>query len=388
MSVTNKDTNGTGKLWTTEYWCICISHLLLSVSLYILWPVLPSWWMATYHTTPLQTGCMMASFGIGLFLLGPTYAYVTDKYGHKSIYMLSLLLITTATMGFWMVSGVLYMVMLRLMQGMMYGMAFMASGSTLVIDITQSPQRTNANYNFSWFGRFALSIGPLTGLILYECYSMETVVTVSCVLGILAMVCVVPIHILWRAPLSLPKFSKDRFWLSRGWLLFINLLLVSIPTGVLLACITSYEFYALLMVGFFLSLLAIQFAFSRADIRAEVVCGLILYGFAILLLLFHQETTAFYTSAILVGMGIGLIVPRTLLFFIRMSEHCERGTANTTEAFAWELGISLGFLTGFLLSRMEAGHQSCYYTILVSLAMALALYLTCTHAWYMKHKVR
>lgn len=375
------------KLWSHDFWRICMANLMLSVSLYMLWPVLPMWMMHAYGATPLQAGGVMALFGLAIFILGPTFSYVVDTYKRKSVCLLAILIVTAVTGGFWIAGGLLFIALLRILQGMMYGMAFMASGSTLVIDISKSPRRTEANGAFSWFGRFGLSIGPLAGLLLYKFCQIEIVIAVSCILGLLAFICIALVTVPFRAPLCPPVFSKDRFWLSNGWLMFLNLLLVSIPTGILLATIHSYIFYSILMVGFCLSILAARFVFVDADMRSEVVSGLILYGCAMLLQISHNKEVAFYTSAILVGLGIGLIIPRMLIFFIKLSEHCERGTANTSETFGWELGISAGFFIGYLLIDIQSA-TSAFSIVLGFLIAALALYLTATHPWYLKHKVR
>ncbi len=380
-------TNGITKLWSHDFWRICIANFMLSVSLYMLWPILPIWMMSYYGATPLQAGGIMALFGVALFILGPTFSYLVDTYKRKYICLLAILIVTAATGGFWVAGGLLFAAILRIVQGMMYGMALMASGSTLVIDIAQSPRRTEANNAFSWFGRFGLSIGPLAGLLLYESYQIKYVFIISCLLGLLSFICIAFIKIPFRAPLCPPMFSKDRFWLSNGWLMFINLLLVSIPTGILLATIHSYVFYGILMLGFWFSILAIKFVFTDADMRSEIVSGLIIYGSAMLLQITHNKEVAFYTSALFVGLGIGLIVPRILVFFIKLSEHCERGTANTSEAFGWELGISIGFFIGyFLISNQSA--FAAYGIVLIFLIIAMILYLAVTHPWYLKHKIR
>jgi len=341
----------------------------------------------SYGATPIQAGGITALFGIAIFILGPTFSHLADTYKRKSLCLLAILIVTGITGGFWIAGGLLFFAILRIAQGMMYGMALMASGSTLVIDISQSPRRTEANNAFSWFGRFGLSIGPMTGLLLYGFYHIKLVITISCILGLLSFLCVLLIKVPFRAPLCPPVFSKDRFWLSNGWLMFINLLFVSIPTGILLATIQSYVFYGILMVGFCFSILAIKFVFTDADMRSEIVSGLILYGSAMLLQITHNEEMAFYTSALLVGLGIGLIVPRILIFFIKLSEHCERGTANTSAIFGWELGISIGFFTGYLLFSNQWVF-SAYSVVLGFLIAALVLYLTGTHPWYLKHYIR
>ena len=139
-----------------------------------------------------------------------------------------------------------------------------------------------------------------------------------------------------------------------------------------------------MMVGFCIALLALRFVFLEADIRSEIVSGNILWGAALLLLLFREGTSAFYASSILIGIGIGLTTARLLVFFIKLSHHCERGSANTSFMFAWELGLGIGLFLGYTLPTAADGYRISLWI----LAIAMVLYLTFTHRWFMAHKVR
>lgn len=52
------------------------------------------------------------------------------------------------------------------------------------------------------------------------------------------------------------------------------------------------------------------------------------------------STTA--PGAVLLGIGMGLVTPEFLLMFVKLSQHCQRGTANTMHLLSWETGISIG----------------------------------------------
>jgi hypothetical protein len=43
----------------------------------------------------------------------------------------------------------------------------MVLASTLIIDVCESFQRTEANHSAGWFARFSLSLGPMLSLVLY-----------------------------------------------------------------------------------------------------------------------------------------------------------------------------------------------------------------------------
>ena len=67
--------------------------------------------------------------------------------------------------------------------------------------------------------------------------------------------------------------SLDRFLLPYGSVLFFNLLLVTMIVGLVLSLPLDVEFYAMLMGGFLLALLAQRFVFRDADLKSEIVSG-------------------------------------------------------------------------------------------------------------------
>ena len=329
------------RLWSNNMWLICLSHLLLSVSLYMLIPVLYAWLKVTFPDAgALCIGSVLAISGVATFLLGPFFNYLVDRFSRKRVCAWSIIVIAVCSAAFHWTPVLSWVIFLRIVQGMMQGVALMASGSTLAIDLTESPRRTEANNAFAWFGRLGLSLGPLLGLLLLKYFSFNTIFGVSCAIGCVAALLILMLKVPFRAPLCPPICSIDRFWLPNGWLMFIQILPVAAGFGMLLAVIRQYEFYVFMMVGFCLALIALHYVFLRADIRSEIVSGNILWGAGLLLLLFRHTNIAFYCSGALIGLGVGLTVARMLIFYIKLSQHCERGSANTSYMLAWELGLS------------------------------------------------
>lgn len=373
------------KLWSNNVWLICFSHLFLSISLYMLVPTLPIWLVQNYGADAFERGLILGISGLSIYAFGPFFNYLVDRFPRKSVCIWGILGVAFCSLGFYWAPFLLWVLILRILQGIMHGIALMASGSTLAIDLTVSPRRTDANNAFAWFGRLGLSIGPVIGLLMLHSFNFQILFVASFVIGLMAVICIWSLKVPFRAPLCPPICSIDRFWLPNGWLMLIQTILVSAGIGFLLAVISHYEFYVFMMVGFCIALLALNFVFFNADIRSEVVSGNILWGAGLLLLIYRQSTVSFYSAAILIGLGIGLTVSRILVFFIKLSHHCERGSANTTYFFSWELGIGIGLFLGCTLcSDAIVNYQVCLWL----LVLALMFYLLVTHRWFMKHKVR
>ena len=87
-----------------------------------------------------------------------------------------------------------------------------------------------------------------------------------------------------------------------------------------------------------------------------------------------------------IGLGIGLIGSRFLLFFIKLSKHCQRGTSQTTYLLSWELGLGLGLFFGYNLLDMQ---KEMILEIGIGITIIiLLLYRFYVHSWYVHHKNR
>jgi hypothetical protein len=165
--------------------------------------------------------------------------------------------------------------------------------------------------------------------------------------------------------------------------LFVNLLPVSIVAGLLLSLPVGSHFYALLMGGFLLALLAQRFVFRETEPKSEVISGFLLLLSSLLVLMFRPESP---TASVLAGLGLGLTGSRFLIFFIKLSRHCQRGTSQSTFFLCWESGIVLGLALGYACFFRQL--HSLLLVALTLIAVSLLMYLLFTHQWFMHHKNR
>ena len=91
-------------------------------------------------------------------------------------------------------------------------------------------------------------------------------------------------------------------------------------------------------------------------------------------------------TPVFVGLSAGIIGSRFLLFFIKLSRHCQRGTSQSTYFLGWETGIALGLCLGYACFYEQP--TTLIYTALGITAVALVLYHFFTHSWFLKHKNR
>lgn len=381
------------RLWHRDFWLMALANLLLTMAVYMLVPTMPRWLTQQQNFLPLEAGLAMAAFGVGLFTFGCFVSFLVQRYRRNHVCMWAILLMGALIFSlyyfdtrFCQFLEVPIILLQRFLLGATFGLAQMVLTSTLIIDTCESYQRTEANHSASWFGRFALSLGPLAGLLLDRFLGFDAVLLAA--VGCLAasLLCILLVSFPFRAPSDdISTTSLDRFFLPHGFPLYVNLQLITVAVGILLSIVFTEQFFAMMMAGFLLAILAQRFAFRDAELKSEVVTGLILMAAALLMMLTRTQHVVAFAAPTFIGFGMGLIGSRFLLFFIKLSRHCQRGTSQSTFMLGWESGIAWGLGIGIAFF-----HDDTKQALIVALGcilVALVMY-NFAHNWFVGHKNR
>ena len=357
-------------------------------------PTLPLWLFNEQNFSASQVGLSMGVFAIGLYLLGPFCSYLVQHYRRNAVCMWAVVGVAAAFGVLWYADRSRctfvmpwVIVAVRLFMGAAFGLSQMVLASTLIIDITESYQRTEANHSSSWFSRFGLSLGPLIGILFLMYADFHTMLLAGLAAIAIALLLIGGVQFPFRVPSErFSLCSTDRFLLFSSWPLWLFLLAVGLVTGMVFSLPLSAQFYGFLMVGFLLALLAQRYVFREAELKSEVVSGLLLLLAAILVILSQPAHTTDVVAAPLMGCGVGITASRLLLFFIKMSRHCQRGTSQSTCLLAWESGLSLGIGVGYAVFYVQPA-RLLYVAVGITVAL-LFVYTRILHDWFLNNKNR
>jgi MFS family permease len=382
------------RLWHRDFWLMSIANMMLSMSVYVLVPSMPVWLIETERFSAREVGFAMAVFAVGLFFFGGFCSWLVQRFRRNRICIYSIVMLIGCLSLLYYVHGLnsdklefWLIVLQRFMLGATFGLAQMVLSSTLIIDTSESDKRTEANHSAAWFSRFAMSLGPLLGLIMFNYKNFDAVLLASVFCASVAIILILTVNFPFRTPSDSYKiFSTDRFLLTNSMPLLVNLLLVSVAVGLLMSLGLSDRFYGVVMMGFLLALLAQRFVFRDAELKSEVVTGLLLIGAALLMLLTRRQAIVNFAAPLFVGFALGIIGSRFLLFFIKLSRHCQRGTSQSTFMLGWESGIAFGLGLGY--GVLQADTTRVMQVALALTIVALLLYNFFTHNWFLRHKNR
>ena len=203
-----------------------------------------------------DVGGMCASvllFWGGVCLPAPFCNYWLDAYRRKNVALWALAGIVCATVAFLFDGPQWGKWLARMMQGASYSVFQIALGSTLLLDLSDTKKRTEAAHVYYWFTRLALVFGPLSGIVVPMHYGVRLFAGVSVAFLLCAGLLVLTMRVPFRAPLEPSWCTFDRFWLPRGFRLFIPLdrsdLFRRIDVGAIPGCRILLVFGCRFLVG-------------------------------------------------------------------------------------------------------------------------------------------
>ena len=386
-------------LWHRGFWALAFANLLLSMSVFMFLPILPYWLGQYFGLSASRVALLFVIHAVGIYLLGPRCSMLVQRYRRNVVCAISILLTSLSSFVLYYLckfnpaliasldASTIYLVLavIQLVGSMFYGLSQMVLSGTLIIDVCESFQRTEANHSAAWFGRLGLALGPIAAILTAPRFGCETVLLASSVCGLIAMLLVLLTDFPFRAPEdNLKAFSTDRFFLTRGIWLFVNFMMIMIAVGIVVVNHQDMRFFVLMLGGFLISLLSQKFVFANAELKSEILSALVLIIGALLLMIFRDSDVASLAAALLTGVGVGVSATRFLLFFIKLSPHCKRGTSQSTFFLTWQSGLALGAALGIVAGQSGVG----YVVALAFVVLALLMYHFFTHTWFMNNKSR
>lgn len=320
---------------------VCAANFLLFASVYMLFPILPMGIMPQVGEVSLpQVGMVFPAFVVGMWAVGPFHAYLGDTYKRKHVLVYSTWVILASMLGYAFSDAFWKMLALAFVQGAAFGLAVTA-GITVAIDITVSARRSAGNMAYVWVARMGMLMGAGTGVLVCRMYDFRTTVYLAIAVGLLSIVFASRVYVAFRAPIGVKLCNIDRFLLVHAWVPAINLMLFAFAAGVLM-------------------------------------------------LLLWAGTPEMWVAALsAIALLVILSVPFTRMF-VKLSHHCQRGTANTTCHLAMDTGLLLGLyvacrMGGFSISRPES---EMMYWAAAAVILAVLFLVSITLSYYKRYRVR
>jgi MFS family permease len=384
------------------------ANFTLFFAFYVLTPLLPLYLSEHFGATKDVIGLVLSGYTITALLVRPFSGYVVDTFPRKTVLMIAFGLFAIFFAGYLAASTLLLFTIVRTLHGGPFGSVTTAN-ATVAIDVLPSSRRTEGIGYYGLSNNLAMATAPTIGIWLYQFtnsfeFLFWLALIVACAGWLIDSTVKLPPKNIVRQKSTL---SLDRFFLTRGWLLGLNMVAFGFSFGVLSNYLAIYgkevmgitggtgTYFMLCSVGLILSRLQGSKALREGRVTHNAATGMVisLVGYTIFIFmptLFAGNHAAimigYYGSALLIGLGNGHMWPAFQNMTINVATNKQRGTANSTILISWDIGMGLGILVGGIVAELIS-YSAAFWTVVLVNGTGVATYFLATRAFFLRRNL-
>ena len=393
------------RLWNRNYCKVMAANFTLFFAFYVLTPLLPLYLSEHFGATKDVIGLVLSGYTITALLVRPFSGYVVDTFPRKTVLMIAFGLFAIFFAGYLAASTLLLFTIVRTLHGGPFGSVTTAN-ATVAIDVLPSSRRTEGIGYYGLSNNLAMATAPTIGIWLYQFtnsfeFLFWLALIVACAGWLIDSTVKLPKKDIVRQKSTL---SLDRFFLTRGWLLGLNMVAFGFSFGVLSNYLAIYgkevmgitggtgTYFLLCSVGLILSRLQGSKALRAGRITHNAATGMVisLVGYTLFILMPTLAQSlmfiGYYGSALLIGLGNGHMWPAFQNMTINVARNNQRGTANSTILISWDIGMGLGILIGGIVAELIS-YSAAFWTVVLINGTGVATYFLATRAFFLRRNL-
>ncbi len=414
------------KLWNRNYCKVMAANFTLFFAFYVLTPLLPLYLSEHFGATKDVIGLVLSGYTITALLFRPFSGYVVDSFPRKMVLMVSFGVFAIFFAGYLAASTLLMFTIVRTLHGGPFG-ALTVANSTVAIDVLPSSRRTEGIGYYGLSNNLAMAIAPTIGIFIYQLTnSFEVLFWLALIVATTGWLIDSTVDLSrkdegGRRKENCSTLSLDRFFLTRGWLLGLNMVAFGFSFGVLSNYLAIYgkevmgitggtgTYFMLCSVGLILSRLQGSKALREGRVTHNAATGMVisLVGYTLFILMptltqcsmVNVQWSApallackarmfigYYGSALLIGLGNGHMWPAFQNMTINVATNKQRGTANSTILISWDIGMGLGILVGGIVAELIS-YSAAFWTVVLVNGTGVATYFLATRAFFLRRNL-
>ena len=381
------------------------ANFMLFFAFYVLTPLLPLYLSEHFGATKDVIGLVLSGYTITALLFRPFSGYVVDSFPRKMVLMVSFSVFAIFFAGYLAASTLLMFTIVRTLHGGPFG-ALTVANSTVAIDVLPSSRRTEGIGYYGLSNNLAMAIAPTIGIFIYQLTnSFEVLFWLALIVATTGWLIDSTVKLAKKEIIrEKSTLSLDRFFLTRGWLLGLNMVAFGFSFGVLSNYLAIYgkevmgitggtgTYFMLCSVGLILSRLQGSKALREGRVTHNAATGMVisLVGYTLFILMPTLAQSlmfiGYYGSALLIGLGNGHMWPAFQNMTINVATNKQRGTANSTILISWDIGMGLGILVGGIVAELIS-YSAAFWTVVLVNGTGVATYFLATRAFFLRRNL-
>ncbi|MER2112646.1 MAG: MFS transporter [Solibacillus isronensis] len=379
-------------IWTKDFIIVSIINFIAILIFFLLMVTISSYAVDTYQVSTSIAGLVSSIFIIGSLIGRIGAGRLISNIGPQKMLLIGLIVFFVSTTLYLMEWGVVYLLIIRLLQGIAVGTVGTATGTIVAMILPASRKGEGIGY-FSLSAILATAIGPFVGMFMLKLENgFDVIFYMNTALSLILLVAYFFVKI------SLPHPNKkngnqteklsflEKFIEPKALPISFIALLIGFAYSGVMTFITFYAREINLVEAasyFFLAYAGVvvisrPFTGKLMDVRGpNIIVYPCLVVFAIGMLLFSQASAGWMLllAAVLIGFGYGNFNSIAQTIAVKVTEPHRFGLATSTYFILYDLGLGVG---PFILGMIEP--YTTYRTIFVSM---IPLILICIPLYYL-----
>lgn len=387
------------RLWNRNYCKAMVGNFMLFFSFYLLTPLLPIYLDAQFKADKDIMGLVLSGYVVAALLVRPFSGFIVDTFDRKRVLVLCFFFFFILFSGYIGAGTILMFAIVRTLHGLPFG-AVTVANSTVAIDSLPSSRRNEGIGFYGLSNNLAMAFAPSVGIWIYQATDNFTLLFwIALVTALIGFLTVTTIKTKKRPPVREKKpMSFDRFFLTRAWLLALNIICFGLCWGIMSNYVAIYGaevlditdgtglFFMILSLGLFASRIQGSRALAKGKILENAAMGIVLSLGGFTLFACVEHSWAYYLSAAMIGLGNGHMYPAFLNMFIKLARSDQRGTANSSILTSWDVGMGLGIIAGgFLLEYIS--YSAAFWGAAVMQCVGTVIFFLFTRKFFTQRRL-
>ncbi len=387
------------RLWNRNYCKVMTANFSLFFAFYLLAPLLPIYLSECFNAGKDTIGLVLSGYTVTALLCRPFSGYLVDSFDRKRMLLVFYFLFFVFFAGYLAAGSLLLFALVRTLHGAPFG-GLTVANSTVAIDVLPSSRRNEGIGYYGLSNNVAMALAPTAGITLYHYTgSFDILFWLSLAVAGIGLAVDATVDVPKRQIVRTKKgVSLDRFFLTNGWLLAVNVIFFGFCFGVLQNYLAIYSkevmgvtqatglFFIILSAGLMVARLAGSRAFREGKLTQCATLGMLLSTTGYHIFVLCTNRVGYFVSPMLIGLGNGMIWPAFLNMMISVATNNQRGTANSTLLVSWDVGIGLGVLLGGVVAE-KIDYSFAFYTVAAVQLAGAMLFLTATRSFFEKRRL-
>jgi MFS family permease len=376
----------TPKIYTKQFWLLCVSSLLFFASFNMLIPELPEY--LTSLGGPEYKGLIISLFTVTAMLSRPFSGKLADKIGRVPVIMVGSMVCFLCSLVYPVLSTVAGFLMLRLVHGFSTG--FTPTGTAAYLsDIIPAERRGEAMGLLGTAGSLGMAGGPATGGMLANHFGLDAVFYCSSALALVSILILLGIKETVKEKhtfsLGLLKVTRSDLFEPRVLAPCLVMMFLGYSYGTSFTLLPDFGQFlgirnkGLLFTYMTVASLVIRLVGGKASDRwgrqpVLQVCSVFIF-ISMLIIGFSETVLQLSIGVALYGLAQGATSPTLLAWATDLSDHRFKGRGVASVYIFMEFGIGLGAFASGLIYGNNPTHFILAFGICGALAAIGFLYL-------------